>query len=91
MVKCRGDLILPSHLPPEITRAIPGAEFAMGTAPAAHGQSGRRPKLREESVQLALTKAGGNKAKAARMLGVGRATLYNFIREHESLAGWAGE
>ncbi len=36
-------------------------------------------KLDLESVQQALTITGGNKAKAARNLGVGRATLYRFM------------
>ena len=34
------------------------------------------------AVQEALVKTGGNKARAARELGVGRATLYRFISEH---------
>ncbi|MCD4716000.1 MAG: helix-turn-helix domain-containing protein, partial [Desulfobacterales bacterium] len=29
----------------------------------------------------ALTRSGGNKAKAARILGVGRATLYRFLTD----------
>ena len=36
-------------------------------------------KLDRESVEAALIKSGGNKAKAARLLGVGRATLYRFL------------
>lgn len=34
------------------------------------------------SVQSALKKTGGNKAKAARYLGVGRATLYRFLGDY---------
>lgn len=36
-------------------------------------------KLDSTSVKNALVKCGGNKAKAARSLGVGRATLYRFM------------
>jgi transcriptional regulator of acetoin/glycerol metabolism len=38
-------------------------------------------KLNPEMVQAALDRTGGNKAKAARHLGVGRATLYRFLEE----------
>jgi transcriptional regulator of acetoin/glycerol metabolism len=34
-----------------------------------------------ENVKTALIKTGGNKAKAARILGVGRATLYRFLAD----------
>jgi len=42
-------------------------------------------KLDAESVRSALLKTGGNKAKAAKLLGVGRATLYRFLGEHPEL------
>lgn len=42
-------------------------------------KSPARGKLNEEAVVYALEKAGGNKTKAAKILGVGRATLYRFL------------
>ncbi|MBW1827292.1 MAG: helix-turn-helix domain-containing protein, partial [Deltaproteobacteria bacterium] len=42
-------------------------------------------KLDIDAVNKALTKAGGNKAKAARLLGVGRATLYRFFKNHPQI------
>jgi transcriptional regulator with PAS, ATPase and Fis domain len=43
-------------------------------------------KLDARSVQEALIKTGGNKARAARELGVGRATLYRFLSENPDIA-----
>jgi transcriptional regulator of acetoin/glycerol metabolism len=53
------------------------------TSPTTRRGPGR--KLNAQSVQEALTIAGGNKAKAARILGVGRATLYRFLADHPEL------
>jgi transcriptional regulator of acetoin/glycerol metabolism len=41
-----------------------------------------RGRLDVASVKAALTKTGGNKSKAARVLGVGRATLYRFLNNN---------
>ncbi|MCP4747761.1 MAG: PAS domain S-box protein [Desulfobacteraceae bacterium] len=42
-------------------------------------------KLKQNAVKQALVKTGGNKAKAAKLLGVGRATLYRFLNRHPEL------
>ncbi|MGW8324694.1 MAG: helix-turn-helix domain-containing protein, partial [Desulfobacterales bacterium] len=47
---------------------------------------GASRKLNVEDVKTALIKTGGNKAKAARVLGVGRATLYRFLADHPDAA-----
>jgi DNA-binding NtrC family response regulator len=43
-------------------------------------------KLDLQSVRAALTQSGGNKAKAARLLGVGRATLYRFLQDLQDVS-----
>ena len=53
-------------------------------APAS--RRGPTKKLDEDSVREALVKTGGNKARAAKVLGVGRATLYRFLSEKPDLA-----
>jgi transcriptional regulator with PAS, ATPase and Fis domain len=48
-------------------------------------RSGTPRKLNVERVEFAMEKTGGNKAKAAKLLKVGRATLYRFFNEHPHL------
>jgi sigma-54 dependent transcriptional regulator, acetoin dehydrogenase operon transcriptional activator AcoR len=43
-------------------------------------------KLESSTVEDALKKSGGNKAKAARILGVGRATLYRFLVDFNNVS-----
>jgi transcriptional regulator with PAS, ATPase and Fis domain len=74
VIKCRDNLIKPADLPMELVRS--GER---------NGQRGPVPKLDGRSVKEALEKTGGNKSKAARLLGVGRATLYRFLEIHPEL------
>jgi len=78
LIKCRTEIIEPAHLPPEFWTAAapPGTD---------RHKVGRKPKLSLNAVVEALAKTGANKAKAARNLGVGRATLYNFLDEHPEI------
>lgn len=73
-VKCNGKVILPADLPLELREMD-----------AVCVQRGPSKKLNPEIVASALVKTGGNKAKAAKLLGVGRATLYRFLGDHPEL------
>jgi transcriptional regulator of acetoin/glycerol metabolism len=74
-VNCSGDTIFPKDLPMELKEQSTYG-FSRGTS----------KKLNVEKVKTALIKTGGNKAKAARILGVGRATLYRFLADHPHAA-----
>jgi DNA-binding NtrC family response regulator len=72
LVQCQGNLIEPEHLPANL--------FAAG--PENFIQPRREPKLNDKNVLEALQKAGGNKRRAAEILGVSRSTLYRFFERH---------
>ena len=77
-VKCQGHMIEPKHLPSNL-------QSTMSRPPTVRR---REPKLQPIAVADALKKAGGNKRKAAQILGVSRSTLYRFFaRQDNNLAG----
>jgi len=69
--KCKGRAIRPEHLPMELHSATRRS-----------ARRGPARKLDVASVREAIRKTGGNKVKAAKLLGVGRATLYRFINAY---------
>ena len=73
-VKSSGDEITPDNLPMEIND---NRLFQIIRGPSR--------KLERVQVESAIKKTGGNKAKAARLLNVGRATLYRFINDYPEL------
>ena len=74
IVKSDNHLILPRDLP---------IEFQI--AGGAGRQRGPVRKLNIDRVRSVLVKTGGNKSRAARLLNVGRATLYRFLRDYPEL------
>ena len=73
-VKCNNKTISSADLPLEL-RDIENICIRRGPS----------RKLSFEGVRSTLLKTGGNKAKAAKLLGVGRATLYRFLGDHPEL------
>lgn len=72
------------HLPPEIRKAKPTEIQRVETRSiSTTGKRGRKEKLNLETVIDVLEKTGGNKVRAAQLLGVGRATLYRFMNKHD--------
>lgn len=70
IVRSGGRTIRSSDLPMELRMHQPSRR-----------RRGPDKKLDVDSVRAALEKSGGNKVRAAKLLNVGRATLYRFIRE----------
>jgi PAS domain S-box-containing protein len=71
VIKCKSNTIMPEDLPLELRQNLD-----------LKNKRGPSRKLTIAAVRAAIKTAGGNKAKAARSLGVGRATLYRFLNEH---------
>ncbi len=75
IVKSKGKLIQNDDLPMELRQ-----REVKAAAP------GPPRKLDADAVRAALERSGGNKAKAARLLGVGRATLYRFLADSPNVS-----
>lgn len=69
-ILCRGILIEPEHLPSELLENAPA-----GTLPK------ESQGLTADDIVEALRRTAGNKARAARQLGISRQTIYRKIRE----------
>ncbi|MEW5909566.1 MAG: sigma 54-interacting transcriptional regulator [Thermodesulfobacteriota bacterium] len=81
VVKCNGAEIGIHDLPLEF-REFRIIRSSIYPGPEEKNKAGREKKagkLTRERVESALKEAGGNRSKAARLLGVGRATLYRFL------------
>jgi len=72
VIKSTSNTITPMDLPMELSET-----FEI-TAP----KRGPLKKLDQDSVNATLVKTAGNKTKAAKILNVGRATLYRFIKDY---------
>ena len=88
IIKTTDGIIRLEHLPPEVsglgyTNPIDDSDNKNKNN-SVHSFS-RKPILNVETITQALKKSGGNKAKAARLLNIGRATLYNYINKYPEL------
>ncbi len=73
MVRCREEVAWPRHLPENLMAVAGGIRTHSGVTRK------RRRKLSGDTVRRALVETGGNRLQAAKLLGVGRATLYRFL------------
>ncbi|MEX2572084.1 MAG: sigma-54 dependent transcriptional regulator [Gemmatimonadota bacterium] len=75
------DEILPEHLPPDIC-----AGEAQATLGAVGGSQMSLRELERRHVAHVLRSLGGNRSRAARVLGISRATLHNKIKKYDLAA-----
>jgi len=80
VVLCRGKTIMADHLPAELrTRAAPPVQSASGSnCRPTLANAIRAEKIRR--VKAALAEAGGNRARAARLLGIDRSNLTRLMK-----------
>jgi PAS domain S-box-containing protein len=71
MIKCNNSdsIIRPEHLPPEILEQVQIPNKALGRPVA----------IDKELIEEALAKVDGNKAKAAKLLGISRTSIYRIL------------
>jgi DNA-binding NtrC family response regulator len=85
MLACDGDQIELANLPPDIAaRMLPAVPSSLPRTPVPEGSDEPVVPLRElerRAIDHALRVAGGNVARAAKMLGIGRATLYRRLAD----------
>ena len=95
VVQADGPQILPSHFPPEIRQQSghvapqlggqrhPAAVGVGHYQPASYYRSNMPPEEERQVIVAALDEAGGNKAEAARRLGMSRTTMWKKLKQLE--------
>jgi transcriptional regulator with GAF, ATPase, and Fis domain len=81
IILCEGGLITSEHLPLGIASAPRPDPVAPPAAPAAGGPA-TLDAVERDMIVSALARAGNNKSKAARLLGLSRAQLYSRLEKH---------
>ncbi|MEE9911875.1 MAG: sigma 54-interacting transcriptional regulator [Deltaproteobacteria bacterium] len=79
-ILCRGHVLTQEHLPASIRDYVETERLKGGVK-----RSSKKP-TGEQDIMEALSKTDGNKAKAARLLGINRRTVYRKINKHDPLS-----
>jgi DNA-binding NtrC family response regulator len=79
VVMCDRDTLDVQDIPPEIHRIL---QLSAGTRTSASLGGVSLNDLEKQAIQETLAKTGGNREKAAKILGIGERTLYRKIKEY---------
>ncbi|MEM6293810.1 MAG: sigma 54-interacting transcriptional regulator [Myxococcota bacterium] len=79
-----GGTLLVDDLPPEILHAAPSSGPGAPPPAVTAGTIRTLAQLEREAIDAALEATGGNKARAAALLGIDRTTLYRKLKDHKS-------
>ena len=82
IVLARGDVLEVADLPPELRAAVPAAPASSGPADRASLEGLTLAEAERRLIEQALAAAGGNRAEAARRLGISRRTIHRKIEEY---------
>ncbi|MCA9661801.1 MAG: sigma-54-dependent Fis family transcriptional regulator, partial [Myxococcales bacterium] len=77
-----GPIVDVDDLAPELAHAAPLAPSPGPRAPAQASEVRPLSELEREAIDAALLATGGNKARAAALLGIDRSTLYRKLKDH---------
>ncbi|MEZ5312356.1 MAG: sigma 54-interacting transcriptional regulator [Thermoanaerobaculia bacterium] len=83
VILCRGGLVTREHLPLSLARPV-AQTVAIAAPPAADFpvEGVALGAVERELLQKALARAGNNKSRAAKLLGLSRGQLYSLLRRH---------
>jgi len=84
-IVCEGGILDPASLPERISKGVSqaaGELTASRLASLAQTVAQATEKAEKEAIQETLLKAGGNREKAAELLGIGRTTLYRKLKQY---------
>jgi DNA-binding NtrC family response regulator len=81
---CAGSAIMPEDLPPDLSRPVarPGASAPVGAGGVPRLDGMRLDELERLALEQTLEACNGNKAAAARRLGITEKTIYNMLARH---------
>lgn len=83
LVLCNNGAIDVEHLPEDVSQPSPYPEYEKIMESSAESLSSPPVDDEVERIIIALRQAGGNKAKAARILGVDRSTIYRKMQTYD--------
>jgi DNA-binding NtrC family response regulator len=83
-IECEGGRILPCHLPQEVRERESSEESSDPRATdTARRYQAPDPEEEREAIRQALDEAEGNRTRAAALLGMGRTTLWQKLKEYD--------